>query len=173
MRRRRLKLNFNKIAEHRPVPLPSLFSLSLPTCQVTAMLRMLLPQAANVRWALPAWLGWRPLHSKAAGAREENTVSAEQTDGCRRQSWKGFNLSSSQRPFLAAATTEVAGRGGEGEVRVRRRKVLPAGQYPMLPLKYSGKEKGVLLQPPLLLPETWSQWLSCVRTTSYVVMPLR
>lgn len=155
------------------MPLPLLFSLSLPTCHVTATLRMLLLQAADVRWALPAWLGWRPLHSKAAGAHEGNTVSAERTDGCRRQSWKGFNLSSLQRPFLAAATTEVAGRGGEGEARVRKRKVLPAGRYPTLPLKYSGKEKDILLQPPLPLPETWSCVFSCVRTTSYVVMPLR
>ncbi|KAK4825961.1 hypothetical protein QYF61_003530 [Mycteria americana] len=58
----------------------------------------------------PDLVGMTALRNEAAGACEENTVSAELAARCRRQSCQRFNLSSSQRRFLAAATTEVPER---------------------------------------------------------------
>jgi len=47
---------------------------------------------------------------EAAGGYEEDTASAELSAWRGRQSWQWFNVSSWQRRFLAAATTEGPGR---------------------------------------------------------------
>lgn len=140
MRRGKLK----NIMEHGPVPLSLLSSFSLPTCVVIADCCY----CKQPVFPGPSRSGWDD-SKEAAVAFEENTTNTELAAQCRRQSCQGFNLPSSHRRFFAAATTKVPGSRTVREEGMWE-KVLIAGQYLMLLVKYSGRENGVFLQPPLL-----------------------
>lgn len=164
---------FKSITEHRLLPISLLSSFSLPACQATPTLRLLLSQAVSFLWALQIWLWWQPY---AMGLQEpvKKAVSAGLAAQCRRQSWQWFSLSSSHRRSLTAATTEVPGRRAVREKSVwERARCCKLASTQCSCWNIQRKKKGIFRQPPVLLPETWSQWFSGVRTTRYVLMPLR
>lgn len=103
-------------------------------------------------WALQIWLGWQPYATKLREpVKKTPSVLNWQLGAGGRAGSDLICLPRTGASSLQAPPRWAWKKGCEGEVHGRRRKVLLSGQYLMLLLKYSGKEKGIFLQQPLLL----------------------
>lgn len=162
---------FKSIMEYRLLPISLFSSFSLSACQATPTLLLL--QAVSFLWALQIWLRWHPYAMwLQEPVKKASSVLNWQLSAGDRAGSDFFVFLTQELPHCSHHQGPWR-KGCEGEEHVRKSKVLQAGQYPMFLLEYSEKEKGIFLQPPLLLPETWSQWFAGVRTTRYLLMPLK
>lgn len=161
--------------EHGPVSLPLLSIFSLPTCQVTAMLRRLLLQAASFLWALRMGLGWQPYATKLQGPQKKmpSELNWQQGAGGR----AGSDLiclprrgASSLQPPPRSLEEGLWGRSTWG-----KEESFASWPVPNAPVEIFKERKRYIpsTTSSLSLPETWSQWFSYVRTSTYLVMPLR